>query len=153
MGSEGFQQSNPKLCRNGCGFFGTAANMALCSKCYRDLRLKEEQAVSDKAHMDKLVDDLNLKIRVPSRPRVPSESAAAGGAAARVSQAAVAAKRCSSCNKKVGLVGFQCRCRATFCGDHRYPETHDCLFDFKAVGKDAIARDNPVVKADKVVRF
>ncbi|XP_058221796.1 zinc finger A20 and AN1 domain-containing stress-associated protein 1 [Rhododendron vialii] len=155
MGSEGFQQSEPRLCKNGCGFFGTAATMGLCSKCHRHLRVEEEQAVSDKTAMEKLVGDFMLiKTRVASPPPSSAESAAAVGAATGVeSVSKAAAKRCSSCNKKVGLLGFQCRCGVTFCGAHRYPEEHNCKFDLKAAGKDAIAKENPVVKADKVVRF
>ncbi|GJS47995.1 zinc finger A20 and AN1 domain-containing stress-associated protein 1 [Tanacetum coccineum] len=34
---------------------------------------------------------------------------------------------------------------------NRYPEEHDCAFDFKKSGKEGIAKANPVVKADKVV--
>ncbi|CBI34811.3 unnamed protein product, partial [Vitis vinifera] len=61
--------------------------------------------------------------------------------------------RCMSCNKKVGLTGFRCKCGSTFCGAHRYPEKHECTFDFKASGRDAIAKANPVVKADKLDRL
>ncbi|XP_010439277.1 PREDICTED: zinc finger A20 and AN1 domain-containing stress-associated protein 9-like [Camelina sativa] len=61
--------------------------------------------------------------------------------------------RCLCCNKKVGIMGFKCKCGSTFCGEHRYPETHDCTFDFKEMGRGAIAKANPVVKADKLQRF
>ncbi|KAK9064026.1 hypothetical protein SSX86_017898 [Deinandra increscens subsp. villosa] len=61
--------------------------------------------------------------------------------------------RCGSCRKRVGLTGFTCRCGATFCGTHRYPEKHECSFDFKTVGKEAIAKANPVVKAVKLERI
>ncbi|OEL34234.1 hypothetical protein BAE44_0004747 [Dichanthelium oligosanthes] len=30
--------------------------------------------------------------------------------------------RCASCRKKVGLLGFACRCGGTFCSVHRYTE-------------------------------
>lgn len=66
---------------------------------------------------------------------------------------AKATNRCGCCNKKVGVMGFKCRCGSTFCGSHRYPEEHSCSFDFKGAGKDAIAKANPVVKADKLERF
>lgn len=64
-----------------------------------------------------------------------------------------AANRCGSCNKKVGLTGFVCKCGNTFCGVHRYPENHECSYDFKGVGRDAISKANPVVKADKMEKF
>uniref|UniRef100_A0A7N0VAY7 AN1-type domain-containing protein n=1 Tax=Kalanchoe fedtschenkoi TaxID=63787 RepID=A0A7N0VAY7_KALFE len=61
--------------------------------------------------------------------------------------------RCSGCGKKVGLTGFRCRCGGLFCSEHRYSDRHGCSFDFKAAGRAAIARENPVVKAAKIVRI
>lgn len=58
--------------------------------------------------------------------------------------------RCGSCKRRVGLTGFTCRCGTTFCGTHRYPEQHGCTFDFKTMGKEAIAKANPVIKAAKL---
>ncbi|KAJ4970766.1 hypothetical protein NE237_003865 [Protea cynaroides] len=61
--------------------------------------------------------------------------------------------RCSTCRKRVGLTGFKCRCGTTFCGAHRYPEQHGCTFDFKSLGREAIAKANPVVKAEKLEKI
>ncbi|CAI0555395.1 unnamed protein product [Linum tenue] len=63
-----------------------------------------------------------------------------------------AVNRCSGCRRKVGSIGFQCRCGELFCWEHRYSDCHDCNYDYKSVGWEAIARENPVVKATKIVR-
>jgi len=157
-----YQPSDPKLCVNNCGFFGNAATMNLCSKCHRDGCMKEEQAASAKVAMEK-----SFNPTTPTKPEIndqpagvftagvgpSSSSASANLGDDREPQQPKAANRCRSCNKKVGLTGFMCKCGMTFCGMHRYPEKHDCTFDFKAIGRDAIAKANPVVKADKVERF
>ncbi|KAL3615370.1 switch-activating protein Sap1 [Castilleja foliolosa] len=61
--------------------------------------------------------------------------------------------RCSGCRRKVGLAGFRCRCGELFCADHRYSDRHDCSYDYKSAGREAIARENPVVKAAKIVKI
>uniref|UniRef100_A0A7N0SX80 AN1-type domain-containing protein n=1 Tax=Kalanchoe fedtschenkoi TaxID=63787 RepID=A0A7N0SX80_KALFE len=60
--------------------------------------------------------------------------------------------RCSGCRRKVGLVGFRCRCGDVFCWEHRYSDRHDCGFDYKASGRAAIARENPVVRPAKILK-
>jgi predicted nucleic acid binding AN1-type Zn finger protein len=35
-------------------------------------------------------------------------------------------KKCDQCRKKVGLLGFECKCGKTLCATHRYPEAHGC---------------------------
>ena len=37
----------------------------------------------------------------------------------------------SSCNAKLKLTDFNCRCSNRFCMKHRLPESHDCSYDFK----------------------
>jgi len=58
--------------------------------------------------------------------------------------------RCWQCNKKVGLLGFQCRCGFFFCGDHRYADTHDCVFDYKTFGREQLSKANQKVVAEKL---
>lgn len=60
--------------------------------------------------------------------------------------------RCSGCRKRVGLTGFRCRCGEMFCSEHRYSDRHDCSFDYKAAGRAAISRENPVVRAAKLLK-
>jgi len=40
-------------------------------------------------------------------------------------------KRCWTCRKKIGFLGFKCKCEYVFCKKHRIPEEHLCVFDFK----------------------
>lgn len=64
------------------------------------------------------------------------------------------ANRCSGegCRRKLGLMGFRCRCGDMFCSEHRYTDRHDCSYDYKAAGREAITRENPVVKAAKILK-
>ncbi|KAI3877137.1 hypothetical protein MKX03_023847 [Papaver bracteatum] len=154
------------LCKNGCGFFGTAANMNMCSKCYRDYLKEEEQSALAKAAFEesanpkkvlttsptKSVDSTDVAAKettaVLSSSGLSSSSATSGG-----ESGAVPKNRCFSCNKKVGLTGITCKCGSVFCSLHRYPEKHSCDFDYKSVGRESLAKLNPQVKADKIERF
>ena len=71
-----------------------------------------------------------------------------GGAARPAKQANK--NRCYSCNKRVGFSGFECRCGFVYCATHRHANKHACSFDFKAMGRDAVAKANPAVIAEKV---
>ena len=59
-------------------------------------------------------------------------------------------KRCSNCNKKLGLLPFNCKCGNLFCSTCRHPESHACTYDFIAHAKEQILKQNPVIKFNKI---
>lgn len=46
--------------------------------------------------------------------------------------------RCSLCNKKYGLIPFNCRCGGKFCSEHRYSFMHFCNFDHTSFERNKI---------------
>jgi len=62
----------------------------------------------------------------------------------------VKTSRCWTCNRKIGLLGFQCKCEYFFCAEHRYSDKHECMFDFKAMGKQQLTKANPTIAPSKV---
>lgn len=63
------------------------------------------------------------------------------------------AGRCYKCDKKVGLLGFTCRCDFTFCGSHRHADAHECDFDYKTMKRSELSKVNQAVIAEKVAKI
>lgn len=148
--------NTPVLCSNGCGFFGNPLTSNMCSKCHRDVQARQQQ------QQPSLID---TKVEAP-KPEPPQAvippPAAQAPAAEQPSgeddqdggrKVQVDTTRCWSCNKKVGLLGFKCRCEYVFCSTHRYSDKHECNFDYKSMNKAALEKANPVVKGSKLEKI
>jgi len=61
--------------------------------------------------------------------------------------------RCHLCNKKVGLLGFSCKCGGNFCSLHRCNFEHNCTFDFKSVELKKLENANPKIIGDKIIKI
>ena len=88
-------------------FYGSAEFNNLCSVCY-------------KASLPKAQPKLEIPKMLPKEvvPEAP---------------AVVVKQHCKECSRKVGLLGFKCKCEEIFCSRHRYAEEHHCPVDYRAL--------------------
>lgn len=141
------------LCVNNCGVTGNPATNNMCQKCFSGstsgaggIKFSEKSRRSTSLRSPARTFELSEASRSQDRTVTGEEKETAVVSAKRE------VNRCSGCRRKVGLTGFRCRCGDLFCAEHRYSDRHDCSYDYKAAGREAIARENPVVKAAKIVR-
>jgi predicted nucleic acid binding AN1-type Zn finger protein len=59
-------------------------------------------------------------------------------------------KRCFNCNKKIKLIGYDCKCLNHFCSKCRLPEIHNCTYNFRLKGKEILQNNLIKVTASKI---
>ena len=151
----------------------------MCSKCYREVcntnTHKQEVAPEAPKEPMKTDDDVRPAVSSPMcvtctpetsaipKPQIQTEPTAMDATPEMKTPVEVAAaatpndrppqkrkNRCFTCNKKIGLTGFTCRCGYIFCSEHRYSDKHECTFDYKLAGRQSIEKANPKVVASKI---
>ncbi|EYU27075.1 hypothetical protein ABFS82_02G121900 [Erythranthe guttata] len=153
-----------------CGVAGNCATNNLCHTCFNSTAPAAAAAAAAAAGGDKLPAASHVFVEksfrssssvrlLPEKRIIPAETSRDLRKLddSPAAEAALPLKRevnrCSGCRRKVGLTGFRCRCGDLFCADHRYSDRHDCSYDYKSAGREAIERENPVVKAAKIIKI
>ncbi|KAG1327272.1 zinc finger A20 and AN1 domain-containing stress-associated protein 11 [Cocos nucifera] len=143
------------LCVNNCGFYGNPATNNMCQTCFQAAGFASPSSPPSCSGHEK---PRSAPLRSPD-PAAEGGRGSVEGLAAKADVAATRlapprqVNRCAGCRKRVGLMGFRCRCGELFCAEHRYSDRHDCGFDYKTAGREAIARENPLVRAAKLVKI
>lgn len=161
----------PVMCANGCGFFGNPVTSNFCSKCFRDIQSRQPELIQDvKTHQESVnitrpLETTQTPTSTPT-PSSPTPTPASSTPTPTIPDTTTTEEsgdepkkvqtdttRCWSCNKKVGLLGFKCRCDYVFCSMHRYSDKHPCPFDYKAMARANLQKANPVIKGAKVEKI
>ena len=117
------------VCR---AFFGTSKTDGMCSSCYK---LHHPESSTQTAILkEQIMEDIKEPPKETTPEVKPSKPAA----------------KCQSCGIRVGYLGYTCKCGYTYCGKHRYFDTHNCTYDYKTEAKEKISKANPAVVAEKL---
>ena len=60
-------------------------------------------------------------------------------------------KRCCYCHKKIGIYFFTCKCKLVFCKKHKFPDIHNCSFNFKKKQKIDLLISMKKIENKKIV--
>ena len=118
---------------------GSEERKGLCSVCFNELKNKEvikeelkpkEVTKAPKANVEENSKEINDVVMEVTKPLQTNPHA------------------CWKCDKKVGYLGFKCKCSYLFCGTHRHFSDHECDFDYKSYDRTKLIKNSLDNKTD-----
>ena len=119
------------LCKNNCGFFGSSKCNGYCSICYKKIIITND------------ISNINTTTNENNIPTIISEK----------STIILNKYNCGKCNKLLTMYDYNCKCGIKYCMAHRYPELHNCTFDYKKDAQQKIKMSNPKITTHKLDRI
>merc|ERR1712137_154029 len=121
--AEAKKEEPAQLCANNCGFYGTASNGGYCSACFKELGL--------------VSDNQSKGSESPKEEEIETKQEEEESDPSKIQTDKTL---CWACNRKIGLLGFACKCKFVFCREHRYSDKHTCTFDYKGKGQEDLIK-------------
>ena len=103
-------------------------------------RSPKDSILMETSPTELLIKSTNIKMNIPQK---------------KITDNTLKKNRCEfqECNKKTGIIPFECRCKLKYCTTHRLPESHTCTFDYKSMGKEELTKKNPQIVAEKITKI
>lgn len=114
----------PKLCKNGCGFFGTVRTKGLCSNCFTTF--SETKNSADTISSDSPASE-PTRISTIEPTRISTSEPT----------------RCMQCKRKLGIIPYLCKCGHVYCAKHRFEFDHDCQYNHNLIKKFSLEECKP----------
>lgn len=154
------QRASPKkrkLCISDCGFYGDFLTNDMCSVCYKKtLQPIDTTSIDDESmncstssirDSDSEDDDSDIRVEATdSDIRVEATDS-------DIRVKATDSDKCHVCKKRIGLLGFTCKCSGRYCALHRSSFDHQCTYDHAKEAKRLLEIQNQKVENYKVAKL
>lgn len=151
--NENKNKNNPRLCKNGCGFYGSKNLNDYCSTCNKRVNMDVE-----KTEVETNIDNTTAnKIIINTEKSVLNENTALVVNDKKITSKKRKRTRCNICRKRLALhTKFVCPdCKTITCSIHRYHEEHNCpkLDEMLERKNKALKHSMPTINASKIKKI